>query len=188
MSDRRCLALLLAALSLGGCATAPMPAGPTVMVLPTPGKPLDLFQTEDFFCRQWASRQIGMSPQDVANQSAATAAAAGTIVGATVGGLIGSASGQTAEGMAIGAGSGLLVGASAGAESAAASAWDAQRRYDVAYQQCMHANGNILPGMTYRVWRSPPPPGRYYPPPPARGYPPPPPPPSTPPPPPPPGR
>jgi hypothetical protein len=179
LSGRHCSALLLAALSLGGCAVVPTPVGPTVMVLPTPGKPLDLFQAEDYSCRQWASQQIGMSPQDIANQNAANSAAAGAIVGAAIGGLIGSASGDAAEGMALGAGSGLLIGASEGAASAAGTAWDAQRRYDVAYQQCMHANGNILPGMTYRVWRTPPPPPRRYypPPPPPRGYPPPPPPP-----------
>lgn len=159
------VAVLLAALAFGGCAVAPTPAGPTVMVLPTPGKPLDLFQAEEYSCRQWASRQIGMSPQDIANQNAANSAAAGAIVGAAVGGLIGAASGDVGEGMALGAGTGLLIGASEGAASSAGVAWDAQRRYDVAYQQCMHANGNILPGMTYRVWRSAPPlppPGGYY--------------------------
>jgi hypothetical protein len=160
----------------------PTPAGPGVMVLPTPGKPLDLFQAEDFSCRQWASQQIGMSPQDVANQNAANAAAAGTIVGATVGAVIGSASGHAAEGAIIGAGSGLLVGASSGAESGAASGWEVQRRYDIAYQQCMYANGNVIPGMTRRVWRTPPPPpGGYYPPPSGyQRYPPPPPPPPPP--------
>lgn len=156
--SRRCLAALLAAPSVGGCAMAPTPAGPTVMVLPTPGKPLDLFQAEDYSCRQWASRQIGTSPQDIADQNAANAAAAGAITGAAVGALIGAASGDVGAGMALGAGTGLLVGASEGAASSAGIAWDAQRRYDVAHQQCMHANGNILPGMTYRVWRSAPPP------------------------------
>jgi hypothetical protein len=176
---RRCFALFLAALSLGGCATAPTPAGPSVMVLPTPGKPLDLFQAEDYSCRQWASQQIGMSPQDVANQNAANAAAVGTIVGATLGAVVGSASGNAAEGAIIGAGSGLLVGASSGAESGAAAGWEAQRRYDSFYQQCMYANGNVLPGMTRRVWRTPPPPpgGYYSRPPRPQGYLPPPPPP-----------
>jgi hypothetical protein len=162
-NGRRWFALFLAALSLGGCATVPTPAGPSVLVLPTPGKPLDLFQAEDLSCRQWASQQIGMSPQDVANQNAANAAAAGTMVGATLGALVGSASGNAAEGAIIGAGSGFLVGASAGAEAGAASGWEVQRRYDNLYQQCMSANGNVLPGMTRRVWSTPPPPpGGYY--------------------------
>ena len=186
MDGRRCFALLLAVLSLGGCATAPTPAGPSVTVLPTPGKPLDLFQSEHYSCMEWANQQIGMSPQDVANQNTANAAAAGTMIGATLGAVIGSASGNAAEGAILGAGSGLLVGASAGAEAGAASAWEVQRRYDILYQQCMYANGNVLPGMTRRAWSAPPPPppGVYYPPPPApRGYSPapPPPPPGTPP-------
>lgn len=155
---KSCLGLLVAALALGGCATVPTPAGPSVMVLPTPGKPLDLFQEEDYYCRQWARQQIGLSPQDVANQTAANAAAAGTVVGAALGAAIGSASGHAGEGAIIGAGSGLLAGAASGAESGAAYGWEVQRRYDIAYQQCMYANGNVLPGMTYRAWRLPPPP------------------------------
>jgi uncharacterized protein YceK len=35
--------------------------------------------------------------------------------------------------------------------------WEAQRRYDIAYQQCMYANGNVIPG-TRRVQRTLPPP------------------------------
>lgn len=171
--------LVLVALSLFGCAVAPAPAGPGVMVLPPPGKPLDLFRAEDYSCRQWASSQIGMSPQDVANQSTAGGAAVGTFMGAAVGAALGSASGHAAEGAVIGAGSGMLLGASAGAESGAAYAGDAQRRYDIAYQQCMYANGNVIPGMPPRTRRSAPPPAPGYapPPPPGRGpYPPPPPP------------
>jgi hypothetical protein len=181
-SGTKGLALFLAALSLGACATMPVPAGPGVMVLPAPGKPLDLFQAEDYSCRQWAQRRIGMSPQEVANQNAANAGAVGAVVGAVVGAAIGSASGQAGEGAIIGAGSGLLMGASEGAQSGAAYGWEYQRQYDVAYQQCMYANGNVIPGMTRRVWRSPPPPpsGGYPPPPGPQSYPPPPPPPPPP--------
>ncbi len=73
------LSVLLAALALAGCATAP--TSPSVMVLPAPGKPLDEFRAEDLVCRQWAQQQ-----------------------------------------------------------------GDTQRRFDVAYQQCMYAKGNQIPG------------------------------------------
>jgi hypothetical protein len=170
------LAPVALALALGACVT--MPEGPSVMVLPPPGKPFDLFRAEDFACRQWAHEQIGVSPQDVANQNAASAGAAGAIVGATAGAVLGAASGHAGEGAAVGAGTGLLVGSAAGAEAGAYSGAEAQWRYDVAYQQCMYAKGNLLPGMRRRVWGPvpPPPPGTGYPPPPPPGQPPPPPP------------
>jgi hypothetical protein len=49
--------MLLAGLLLSGCATAA--SSPSVMVLPAPGKPLDLFRAEDLECRQWARQQEG---------------------------------------------------------------------------------------------------------------------------------
>jgi hypothetical protein len=154
----RGFAAALTVLMLAGCVTVPVPAGPSVLVMPAPGKPLDLFQAEDASCRYWAQQQIGASPQDVANQNAAAGAAVGTAMGAVVGAAIGSASGHAGEGAIIGAGSGLLLGASSGAEYGSAYAWEVQHRYDIAYQQCMYANGNVLPGMQRRVWSIPPPP------------------------------
>ena len=41
----------LALLAMGGCVT--MPTGPSVLVLPAPGKQLDQFRSEDLTCRQW---------------------------------------------------------------------------------------------------------------------------------------
>ena len=41
---------------LWGCAT--MPTGPTVQVMPAPGKPFEVFMAEDGLCRQWAERQM----------------------------------------------------------------------------------------------------------------------------------
>ncbi len=153
---------LLALLVLSGCAT--MPAGPSVLVLPAPGKPFEQFQVEDITCRQWAGQQIGMSAQETANQTAVKGAAVGTAVGAGAGALIGAASGNAGAGAAIGAGSGLLVGSAAGSNAGQASEFEVQRRYDNAYIQCMYAKGNQIPGRVqrYRVRRvrpsSPPPP------------------------------
>ena len=138
----------LALLVISGCAT--MPTGPSVLVLPAPGKPFDQFQVEEMFCRQWAGQQIGMSAQDTANQNAATGAAVGTLVGAGAGALIGAAAGDAAAGAAIGAGSGLLVGTASGANAGQVAGWEAQRRYDYAYVQCMYAKGNQIPGRVQR--------------------------------------
>ncbi len=46
---------LLVAVGVGGCAT--IPAGPSVMVLPGPGKTLEQFQADDTSCRQWAAQE-----------------------------------------------------------------------------------------------------------------------------------
>lgn len=154
--------------ALSGCAT--LPTGPSVMVLPPQGKPFAQFQTEDAQCRQWARQSIGMSPQEAANQNTLTGAAVGTAIGAGLGAAIGAASGHAGTGAAIGAGSGLLIGTASGADSGRVYGWEAQRRYDIAYQQCMYAQGNIIPSTMYsaparrvrRAYPPPPPPGYYY--------------------------
>jgi hypothetical protein len=139
---------MLVLLALAGCAT--LPTGPSVRVLPAPGKSFDQFQIEDAICRQWAERQVGMSPQDTANQNTATGAAVGTVLGAGVGAALGAASGNAGAGAAIGAGSGLLMGTASGASSG-----------QVYGMECMYSKGNQIPGTVRRVRRSrsvPPPP------------------------------
>lgn len=148
----------LVLLTLAGCAT--IPTGPSVLVLPAPDKPFEVFQVDDITCRQWAGRQIGISPQEAVNQSAVSGAAVGTIVGAGVGAALGAAAGDAGTGAAIGAGSGLLVGTASGASAGQYYGYEAQRRYDNAYLQCMYAKGNQIPGTvrTRRVRRTAPPP------------------------------
>jgi hypothetical protein len=160
LSHFSCLAVLV----MGGCAT--IPAGPSVMVLPSPEKSFEQFQVEDGVCRQWAGQQIGVSPQETANQNTAAGAIIGTAMGAALGAAIGAASGNAGTGAAIGAASGLVGGTAVGANAGQASGWEAQRRYDMAYQQCMYAKGNQVPGTTQRYRRTysgppppPPPPG-----------------------------
>lgn len=138
-------------LALAGCAT--LPTGPSVMVLPTEGKPFDVFQSEDAGCRLWAQQQIGMSAQDNYNQNTVSGATIGTVVGAGIGALFGAASGNAGAGAAIGAGSGLLVGTASGAESGQVYGREAQRRYDNSYLQCMYASGNQIPGTVRRSYR-----------------------------------
>lgn len=147
-------------LTLCGCTT--LPTGPSVKVLPAPGKSFDQFREDDAICRQWAGQQIGVSAQEVVNQNTASGAIVGTAIGAGIGAAIGSASGNAGGGAAIGAGSGLLFGASAGADSGRYYGYEAQRRYDIAYEQCMYAKGNQIPGVTVRrIRRSTPAPPRY---------------------------
>jgi hypothetical protein len=136
------LALLIVT---AGCATAPR--GPSVTVLPGSGKTFERFQADDAACRQWADQHMGESPQEAMNQNTVTGAAVGTAAGAVLGAIVGSASGHAGTGAAIGAGSGLLVGTAAGANAGQAYGMEAQRRYDIAYQQCMYAKGNQVPGM-----------------------------------------
>ena len=154
---------LVALLMLVGCAT--IPKGPSVMVLPGAGKSFEQFQADDAVCRQWASQHIGVAPQEAAGQSTAKGAVAGTVIGAGLGAAIGSASGAAGTGAAIGAASGLLLGSAAGASAGEASGYEAQRRYDIAYEQCMYARGNSIPGVITRT-----PKRRYPPPPPPPGY------------------
>lgn len=136
-----------------------MPTGPTAMVMPGPGKPFEVFMADDSLCRQWAQQQIGgTSPSQTANQNLATGAVVGTAVGAGLGALIGSASGDAGTGAAIGAGAGLLGGTAMGGAVAYDSQWQLQRRYDIAYQQCMYAKGNQIPGVAVRRSQLYPPP------------------------------
>ena len=157
---------------LSGCAT--MPSGPTVAVYPGPGKPFEVFQADDYACRQWAQQQIGgASPSQTANQNVASGAVIGTLVGAGLGAAIGAATGNVGAGAAIGGATGLVGGTAMGANQGAASQYQLQRRYDIAYQQCMYAKGNQVPGVRPVQNYGPPPPA-YGPPPPGYGPPPPP--------------
>jgi len=161
-------ALGIGAVALTGCATAP--EGPTVRVMPAPGKPFEVFVADDQYCRSYASQSTGNSTE-ATNSAAVGSAVVGTAVGAAAGALIGGNS----QGAGVGAGMGLLMGSAAGANQSGRGGYSLQRRYDIAYEQCMYAKGNLLPGQSipYNNRLPPPPP----PPPPPPGMPPPPPPP-----------
>ena len=135
---------IVAVLAMAGCAT--VPSGPNVMVLPGTGKNFDQFRVDQGTCQQYAQASIGgYSASDNANNAAAANAVAGTALGAAVGAIIGSATGQAGQGAAIGAGTGLLFGSAAGSNAAGMSYYESQRRYDMAYVQCMYARGNQVP-------------------------------------------
>ena len=155
---------LLALLAVTGCAT--LPDGPSVRVLPTPGKSFEKFLAEDSECRHWARMSIGQSPQEAADRNTATGAVLGTALGAGVGAALGAASGHAGSGAAIGAGTGLLFGTASGASAGQVYGYEAQRRYDNTYVQCMYAKGNQVPGTARRVRSrpsAPPPPADMYP-------------------------
>jgi uncharacterized protein YcfJ len=121
--------------------------------MPPPNKPFDVFVQEDQLCRGWAAHSIGQPGHDAAADamlgSTLTGAAIGTVIGAMAGG------GRSAGG---GAAAGTAIGAVAGANQSAAVAWGAQRRYDIAYQQCMYAKGNVVPVYGYGSYHYAPPP------------------------------
>lgn len=164
----------LAAALLAGCASAPL--GPTVAVMPAPNKPLDVFSTEERYCRDYAEQAVSGQTKR-ADDASVGKAVVGTVVGAAVGAAVGGR-----EGAAVGAGGGLLVGSASGAGHGSMSERQIQRRYDVAYLQCMYSYGNQIPGQYVRQTTAAPPPPPP-PPPPASSSaappPPPPPPPAT---------
>ncbi len=164
--------ILLAPLSLIACATAP--TGPGVMVLPGTGKSFDEFRVNDVECRQFASVQIGgKTPNQTGSDSGIKSAAVGTVIGAAAGAVIGGG-----QGAAVGAGVGLAGGALAGTAAADHSSYNSQRRYDIAYTQCMYAKGHKVPVSGRFESATSPPPSASTPPPgtPPPGTPPPPPP------------
>lgn len=140
MSKLLCLSPLLALLGLAACAT--IPNGPSVLVMPGPGKSFDQFRADDVDCRQYAFSQIGGT---TANNAAITSGVESAAVGTAVGALAGAAMGGH-QGAGAGAGVGLLAGSAMGANAGQASGNALQRRYDIAYMQCMYSKGDSVPG------------------------------------------
>lgn len=156
--------VVTAALLLAGCVAPPL--GPTVAVMPAPGKPFDVFQQDQALCKQYADQQTAGGAQQANNQQVLTGVG-GTLLGAGLGAAIGGG-----RGAAVGAASGAIAGTAIGAGPAQQAQYSLQQRYDIAYSQCMYGRGNQVPG--YAPEGAPPPPPGYYPPPPG-AYPPPPP-------------
>ena len=125
---------LMCLVGLTACVSAPQ--GPHVAVMPTPGKPLDLFAAEDQFCRGYAQRTLG---PDTRSETAVGAAVVGTLLGAAVGSAT---SGRRYNNTGAGAATGLMMGAAIGAGNSAEEGRSAQQRYDIAYEQCMVSKNN----------------------------------------------
>ena len=159
------------------------------MALPGTGKPFDQFRFDDGACREYASDSIGGQTATAAQQdSAVRSVFAGAAIGALIGGAVGGG-----HGAAVGAGVGGATGGIAGVGASNVSGYEAQRRFDQAYQQCMYGKGHRVavdarfapsarpayyppPRYSYGPPPTsgyypphPPPPGGYYPPPPPPG-------------------
>ena len=163
---RPTIAALMAGLVLASCAAEPM--GPRVAVMPAPNKPFNVFQEDDFVCRNFAQQQsAGVAERG--NSQQVGSAIIGTVLGAGLGAAVGGG-----RGAAIGAGAGAIGGTAVGSNQAGRGTLSAQQLYDTAYSQCMYSRGNQVPGFAMAA-PPPPPPGGAIPPPPPGAPPPPPP-------------
>jgi hypothetical protein len=152
----RAMAVLVGGLlMLAGCVT--LPVGPSVAVLPAPEKPWEVFVADDATCREYAAQQTGLAQPHIMEQHELRSAVLGPLLGgaagAALGAAFGAAAGNAGLGAATGAGAGLVLGTSGGA-----AAGGLQGRYNRAYQQCMAAKGNQVPGVP-GLAPSPPPTG-----------------------------
>lgn len=139
--------------SLLVAACAPMPVAPTVAVMPGANKPFEVFVQDDQLCRGWAAHSVGQPGHDAAAQQLVGSTVAGAVIGALIGAAVGDH-----RSAGVGAAMGTLVGSTSGASQSAATGWNAQRSYDIAYQQCMYSKGNVLPQYRYGPYTSPAPP------------------------------
>ncbi|WKJ91381.1 hypothetical protein QZJ86_04420 [Methylomonas montana] len=161
---------LCATLALTGCAH--MPSGPSVMALPGTGLSFEQFRQDDYLCQQYATGQVGATPNQASADSQLGSAVVGSAVGAAAGAALGGGGGA-----AIGAGTGLVAGTIVGSGESRRAGQATQQGYDNAYVQCMYGKGHRVPVSGQFSYQSPPsstPPTRIPPPPP--GSPPPPPP------------
>jgi YMGG-like Gly-zipper len=137
--DVRLVGVLVGALAVSSCVG---PMGPTIPVMPGPGKSFNAFNADQAICQQYANSQTAPMAQAANNQALGTAlltTALGAGLGAAVGG---------GRGAAIGAASGAVVGTSIGASNAQMSGMSLQQQYDIFYAQCMYAKGNRVPGFS----------------------------------------
>ncbi len=135
---------------LAGCAMQPV--GPTVRVFPAPYKPFEVFQQDQYECGQYAGSQVaGMA--DRANNRALGTAVIGTALGLALGAATGDGHAATFGGVA-----GAAVGGTIAADQSERAGFSLQRRYDIAFAQCMYSRGNQVPGFQRSAAPPPPPP------------------------------
>ena len=142
--------LVMLSLLVSGCAQTPL--GPTVQVMPGPGKSFDQFTYDQAGCKQFAEGAVAGQAQN-ANTRGVGAAAITTVLGAGLGAAIGGG-----HGAGIGAASGALGGAGIGAGMSSNEQGGIQAQYDNAFAQCMYAKGNMVPGYGPMMVNAPPPP------------------------------
>ena len=140
---RQTLLSIGSAALLVGCAATPM--GPTVQVMPGPGKSLAAFQMDNDLCKGYAADQV-KGQADSANQRAVGAAILTTALGAGLGAATGGLSYNAGGGAGFGAAAGLAAGSAIGANNSAMEQMGIQARYDMSYSQCMYSKGERVPG------------------------------------------
>jgi hypothetical protein len=138
---------------LAGCAQTPM--GPTVQVMPGPGKSFDSFRIDQMDCRGYAEQMVAGQAQN-ANNRAVGGAVLTTALGAALGAGIGAAAGNAGAGAAIGAGAGAAGGGLYGANASTNEQYGIQQQYDNAFAQCMYSKGNQVPGWAPQASYAPP--------------------------------
>ena len=129
--------------TLAACAATPM--GPTVQVMPGPGKTFDAFQMDQSSCKNFAADQV-RGQAEASNQRAVGTAVLTTVLSAGLGAAVGGAYGNAGAGAAIGAAAGAGTGAGFGAGGSANDQMNIQQQYDNAFSQCMYAKGEQVPG------------------------------------------
>lgn len=132
------VAVMIGAVTVAGCATEP--SGPSVAVMPAANKPFEVFASEQAGCESYASQQVA-GQAEKANRGGVVRTLITSALGAGLGGAIGGGNGAV-----IGAASGGLLGAARGHAQDSRAADGIQRRYDIAFEQCMYAKGNQVPG------------------------------------------
>lgn len=132
---------------LAGCVTAPL--GPTVAVMPGPGKTSAQYSADVWTCQQTAQAAIA-GPTQNAQGGAAVTTAGGAALGAAVGALFGAATGNVGAGAAWGAGTGLMIGGASAGGAGAVSSYSLQNQYNAIYVQCMGQLGNAQPSRVVR--------------------------------------
>jgi hypothetical protein len=128
--------------------------GPTVQVMPGPGKTFAVFAADNEACKTFATNQV-KGQADAANQRAVGAAVLGTVIGAGVGAATGNVFGDAGGGAGAGAAAGLAGGVGVGAASSSNDQIGIQQQYDNAFSQCMYANGERVPGYAPAVASAP---------------------------------
>ena len=130
----------LSNLVLIACVSAP--TGPTITVMPREGKPFEVFKKEDQECREFAQNSV-QDGNAAALKAGAISAATGAAIGAAAGAMYQGGSGPN---VGTGAAIGMVGGAAVGAMGASNKETQAQTQNNTAYQQCMYAKGNQVPG------------------------------------------
>jgi len=143
VAARRLAAAVATAALLAGCAATPM--GPTVQVMPGPGKTFDVFQADNATCKGFAQQQV-QGQADASNQRAVGGALLSTALGAGVGAAGGALGGNAGGGAAVGGALGAGAGTAIGAANSSVDQQNIQLQYDNAFSQCMYAKGEQVPG------------------------------------------